>query len=252
MASHYTDIPIIDRSAQIINFVSECPFGITAIDLASRVSIPKTTFYRILNSLVKNRFLTYDPASKRYYLGSQFATPANMNEEALVLLSEKCHPFLQNLVNEVHETAKISVLSNLGCYVLAKIEGTANLRISVENGTVFPLHAGAASKILLTTLGIEGIHKYFEKKPERYTPYTIVSEPEMLEELKKISDDGFSIDLGEYIEGIGAVACPIKDKYNRIIAAVSIAFPIFLSPQEKAMRLFPPLKKCSELLSTIW
>jgi len=59
----------------------------------------------------------------------------------------------------------------------------------------------------------------------RYTDRTITDTRQLLEELRKVRAHGYAISNGELEEGIDAVAAPIFDHLNSVVAAVSIGGP---------------------------
>ena len=98
--------------------------------------------------------------------------------------------------------------------------------VSIDTGAVFPLHAGAAGKVLMCSIGDDAIEQYYLRYGTRHTDATIMTIPEMKEELHQIGIRGYAVDNGEYMPEIRAVAAPIKDAYGAIIAAVSVAYPV--------------------------
>ncbi|WP_101908733.1 IclR family transcriptional regulator [Marasmitruncus massiliensis] len=221
---NYANIPIIDRASDVIDYVSEYPMGVSASTLLRKFNIPKTTLYRILASLELHGFLKSSAESGLYYIGNKFAHISRVRDEQLQILKQISHPHLIALENEVKETVKISILSKNSCFVIDKVESTQQIKISVEMGSTFPLHAGAASKILLSSLPVRDIERYFEKPVEQYTRLTITEYSSMMRELDTIKEQGYSVDSGEYIDSICAVASPVLDPSGNIIAAVSIAY----------------------------
>lgn len=251
MNSSYVNIPIIARSSEILDFIGieENNRGISASELIKKFKLPKTTCYRILNALAECEFLTKDESTGYYYLGKKFAEYYTALEHKILLLKKISYPALENLSYQSKETTKISILSNMSCYVLNRIEIPMKMKISVEEGTVFPLHAGASSKILLLSISEKSRKAYFSKNLEKFTEKTIVTEEGMLKELNTISNLGYAIDNGEYTNGIGAVACPVYDVAGNIIAAVSIAYALIEQDEEKIESFIPLVKKTAKIIS---
>ena len=55
---------------------------------------------------------------------------------------------------------KLTVLSGLRSYAAA-VEGGRPIRVSIDPGAVFPLHAGAAGKVLMCSLSRQSIRWYY-------------------------------------------------------------------------------------------
>jgi IclR family KDG regulon transcriptional repressor len=126
------------------------------------------------------------------------------------------------------------------------------MSITTEIGKRFPLHAGAASKILLAHLPEPEINRIVAKGLPKYTPNTITKPERLKESLKTIARQGFAEDNEEYIEGIKALACPVFDAGSRVVAAVSIPYLATKSYQEKKkdllVQLFATARDISEVL----
>ena len=104
---------------------------------------------------------------------------------------------------------------------IAKVESSDLVKIPVSENAIFPLHAGAASKLLICQLSNTKLDKLLEKTLPKYTENTITDSEELKKELIKINSRKISFDNMEHSEKIKAVAVPILNKNNRIIAAMS-------------------------------
>lgn len=225
MSNNYSAIPIIDRMALVLDFISENSGTATAASILRAMDIPKTTLYRLLASMTENDLLTFLPETGSYCIGPKFTATYISMDERNGKLREIAAPHLQFLADQVQETVKLSVLSNLQSYTISSVEGNRPIRISIDTGAVFPLHAGAAGKVLLCSLSEHMLRRYYELYGVRYTDTTIMTVPDMLLELEKIRTQGYATDRGEYMSEIQAVAAPITAPGRQTIAAVSIAYP---------------------------
>lgn len=242
METRYTDIPIVARASEIIDYLGAVRNDKSAVELLKEFDLPKTTCYRLLHTLVKYEFLAKDETTGHYYLGKKFSDYSTNINHKFYLLSKSAHQYLEKLAVITQETAKLSVLSNGCCYVLDTVDGPRKIKIAVDVGTELPLHAGAASKILFMSIGERTKHRIFQRGLEQFTSKTITTEKRMRQEFEKISRLGYSVDVGEYAAGIGAVACPVLDYRGNIIAAVSVAYTI-LNTNPAIIETFIPLIK---------
>lgn len=133
--------------------------------------------------------------------------------------------------------------------VIARLEAEKEYHASTKIGSHFPLHAGAAGKILLAYFSEEERESYINSSLERYTATTI-TEPEMLRnEIAGILRQGFAVDNGERFDDIRAVACPIFNHSNEVSAAISIAFFSASNEEKKKMDLLTHLLCCGRKIS---
>lgn len=225
MSSNYSSIPIIDRMASVLDIILDIPNGITASELLHLLDIPKTTLYRLLSSMVQNELLSYFSETGTYTIGPKFTLTYVSMEERASRLREAAMPHLRALADQIGETVKLSVLSGLQSYTIATVESSRPLRISVDTGALFPLHAGATGKILMCSLNDAAMQRYFKSYAIAYTDATITDITEMKKELDIIRKRGYATDVGEYMPEIYAVAAPVTDCSGQITAAISIAYP---------------------------
>ncbi len=225
MSSNYSSIPIIDRMASVLDIILDTPNGITASELLHLLDIPKTTLYRLLSSMVQNELLSYFSETGSYTIGPKFTLTYVSMEERASRLRETAMPHLRALADQIGETVKLSVLSGLQSYTIATVESSRPLRISVDTGALFPLHAGATGKILMCSLNDAAMQRYFKSYGIAYTDATITDISEMKKELEIIRKRGYATDIGEYMPEIYAVAAPVTDCSGQITAAISIAYP---------------------------
>lgn len=241
MSSNYAPIPIIDRMSSVLNAVLASPNGLRANDLLRTENIPKTTLYRLLTAMTENEFLTYLPENNAYTLGPKFTHTYTSMDEQNNRLREAALPHLRALADLTQETIKLTVLSGMQSYTIATVEGQRTLRISIDSGALFPLHAGASGKCLMCSLSPDAVRKYYAQYGIRFSDLTIMDAEEMLKELDNIRADGFAIDRGEYAPEIRAVAAPVKNAAGQIIASISVAYPVsnqsHVNTQQLAMQI---------------
>ena len=238
MGESYTGVPALERAAQVLEQVLHAPAGLAAKELYRSCGFPKASFYRLLQAMEQNGYLQQDPQSGRYFAGRLFRYAYRSRDEQLQQLRQAAQPGLERLAQHSGETAKLNVISGGSCYVLATAPGPQRIRITVDEGAAYPLHTGAAGKLLLAYAGEEAIRAYFGgKAAERYTPQTITDEARFLQIARGIRRQGFALDTGEFIEQIGAAACPVRLPDGQVAAALSIAYPNVLFHEVQIERL---------------
>ena len=122
-------------------------------------------------------------------------------------------------------------------------------KVSFSDKAIYPVHAGAASKLLICQLPEYKLKLLIDIDLPRYTENTITDPQTLRKELIKIRYSRLSFDNMEHSENIKAVAIPILDKNKRIIAAISC--PCFSDKlnEEKALIIAKEMKKYAEKIS---
>jgi len=198
----------------------------TQSKIAQDLNLPKATVSRLLKVLTELRYLYLE--NKKYSLGEKFYFFSNKYEK-FSLLKNISYPYLKELSLKFKETFKISVLDDNVVRSIASVESSDVVKISVSENAIFPLHAGAASKLLICQMETVKLRKLLGDTLAKYTENTITDINKLEEELMRINIRKISYDNMEHSKSIKAVAVPIYNKKNKIIAALSC--PCF--PEEK-------------------
>ena len=218
-------IPAIDRMMDVLSLLERRPNGATIREMVEALRLPRTTVYRILNTLQHHDMVRRsDDGNLR--LGPRLLTLAaralgNAEEYDLATLSM---PHLQNLSEQTGEGSKVSVLDGDGVLVVAAVQGTRDYALTVVPGQRLPLHAGAASKVLLAFLAKSELQGLLDDRLAAYTSRTIRDPHRLAAELARIRRQGYAHDKGEYAPSINAFAAPIPDRSGKVVAALSVPF----------------------------
>src|SRR4051812_47262116 len=94
-------IPVIDRMMDVLGMLERQADGLSIRDLSQRLSLPRTTVYRILNTLQAHDVVRRD-ANGGYHLGRRLLrlaahVSANLHEVDLAVLGQ---PFLDRVAGE--------------------------------------------------------------------------------------------------------------------------------------------------------
>ena len=146
-------IPVIDRMMEVLGAIERRPSGPTIRELTAALGLPRTSVYRILNTLQLHDMVHRDPRGG-YHLGRrllELAARVAAGGGDLDLASF-CQPYLDRLAAEVGEGIKLSVLDADGVLVLAVAQGRRDYALTSTRGQHLPAHAGAAGKLLLAYL----------------------------------------------------------------------------------------------------
>jgi DNA-binding IclR family transcriptional regulator len=218
-------IPAIDRMMDVLALLERRPNGATIREMVEALKLPRTTVYRILNTLQHHDMVRRsDDGNLR--LGPRLLTLAaralgNAEEYDLASLSM---PHLQGLSEQTGEGSKVSVLDGDGVLVVAAVQGTRDYALTVVPGQRLPLHAGAASKVLLAYLPKSQLQALLADPLVPYTSKTIRDPHRLSAELARIRRLGYAHDKGEYAPSINAFAAPIPDRTGKVVAALSVPF----------------------------
>lgn len=237
-------VPAIEKADKIFNYLYYNEFA-TQTEIARELEISKASVNRLLSILTELKYLNLE--EKRYSLGEKFYFFANKYER-YSLIKTIAFSYLEELSLKFKETFKISILDNDKIRTIVKVESSDLIKIPVSENAIFPLHAGAASKLLICQLGDSVLNKLLEKNLPKYTENTITNREELKKELIKINSRKISFDNMEHSQNIKAVAVPVLNKNNRIIAAMSCPCFSNVWNDERMNKIAKAMEKaCSEI-----
>jgi DNA-binding IclR family transcriptional regulator len=213
-------IPVIDRMVEVLFALEQSATGVSISDLVDQLRLPRTSLYRILNTLQFHEIVRRSPEGA-YRLGPRLLALAARAVDDINLTSISA-PHLRRLASETGEGCKLSVIDGDTVLVVAAAEGKREYALGVSPGQRLPLHAGAASKVLMAYLPEGELAKRLAAPLLRYTPKTLTDKRGLAAELAKIRRQGWAHDHGEYSPSIQAFGAPILDGNGSVIAALSV------------------------------
>jgi DNA-binding IclR family transcriptional regulator len=195
-------------------------------EISRDLGIPKAVVYRILSTLRLGNFLEWENSSRRYRLGlacvklgSQYLANVDIHDIALEAM--------KRLSALSDETATLSVREGGTRIYVTQITPPREVKMTVNLGVPYELHAGSSSKAFLAHLPQDEQDEYLARLDlVRFTDLT-KTDPALLKvDLLKIRDCGYAFSLGERQAGAGSIAAPVFDQKGQPVAVISICGPV--------------------------
>jgi DNA-binding IclR family transcriptional regulator len=224
-------IPVIDRMMDVLGELERREAGASIGDLVMRLQLPRTTVYRILNSLELHDMVRRSEAGT-YHLGRRLLGLASHVAATVgpLDLVPFATPVLERLSTTLGEASKLTVIDGDGVLVIAAAQGRRAYALSVTPGQRMAGHAGAAGKMLLAHLPQAVLDQWLARPLEALTPKTITDPKRLRSELARIRRLGWSYDKGENGPSILAFAAPVRDRSDSVVAAISVPFLLGTEP----------------------
>lgn len=225
-------VPVIDRMMDILAALEHQDRGLSIRALTSLLGVPRTTIYRVLNSLQQHNMVWRDDGGA-YHLGRRLLALASRVTASVsgIDMASVGQPFLDRLAAELGEGIKLSVIDDQGVLVLAAAPGRREYALTVAPGQRVPVHAGAASKVLLAHLPDKEIDAWLSRPLPRLTATTITDPKRLRRELARVRDRGWAEDQGENGPSVYAYAAPVFSKTGKVEAALSVPFLAGADPE---------------------
>ncbi|MGF6369072.1 DNA-binding IclR family transcriptional regulator [Paraburkholderia sp. RAU6.4a] len=189
-------------------------------EIADRIALPKSTAFRIVQSLEKAGYLVR-LEDQQYCLSFQFTRLAGHVRSTLGI-REISRPVLLQLADRTRETASLHTLSGSHRICIDAVATVAApLRMVAQPGEQVPMVAGAGSKVLMAFMPSEKLSAMVVEVARA----TKRPRAEIEKELQQIRDQGFSVSHGERLLGISAISAPIRDAEDQVRYCISVGAP---------------------------
>ncbi|MFA5699571.1 MAG: IclR family transcriptional regulator [Sphaerochaeta sp.] len=218
--------------------------------LAKETTLPKATLLRFLSTLVNLGYVYRDPHDL-YSLTLKMFSVGSRGLEHLDLIN-LASPIAQRLCEELGETVHMGVLEEDSAVYVLKKESSYTIRMYSRVGKTIPLYCTAIGKILLSDMENQEINAYLERtKLKAFTPNTLTTKDQLLAELKDIRTQGRAMDNEEHEMGTLCIGSPIRDHSGRVIAAMSVSWPLFRFEPEQTDRMSQAIREATDHLSRL-
>ncbi len=231
----------LERALALLEMIEKTPGGLRNAEISRRLHIPKSTCSWILVRLERQGYLMCDGDTSRYKMGLKTIALAHGALRELGFRS-CAEPVLYRIASETGLAAGIGVLEGSQVLVVDRVEAPEfsrheRPRDQREIGRELPAHSTALGKTLLAYLSRGALDACLEDLVlARRTPRTIVSQADLLLELRKIRRRGYATADEEHSRGLRAISAPIFDFTGAVPAAISLngspSVPIWRAPRK--------------------
>jgi DNA-binding IclR family transcriptional regulator len=220
--------------------------GVSAV--ARELGLSKAVVHRILWTLADRSLISPDPVSRGYRLGPGSAA---LGARALrgSSLRTTAAPLIEALQQSTGETTTVSSLVPGGRVYLAQVESPQQIRMTVEIGRKFPLHAGSSGKVILAFMSTERRQEVFASGLEPLTSNTVVDVAALNSELAEVRRSGLASSRGERQSDAGSVAAPVFGLDGDVVGAISVCGPIGRVDEHACDRFAPALAAAADEIS---
>lgn len=219
MPPAYKRVPAIDKCFAILELLSKVkkPLGIS--DISGRLELNKSTVFNIVYTL-RDLNVLENQSDNKFRLGTRFYILGNMAGKRSDLI-QIAHPYLEMINEQTKLSAFLGLRSDRRAILIDKVDSAHGIKVSSEIGMQMPVLAGAGIKAMLSQLSDEEIDEILARSElKKHTPRSITDKTVYREEILEVRGQGIAYDREEYIEGMVALAIPIKVNGKDLQAAI--------------------------------
>ncbi len=214
--------------------------------LSASVGLTRSTTHRLLTTLVQAGYLRHSPRAG-YSLGPKLIE-LGFRAHAGLHLPSLARPYLEQLAEASCETVHLGVLDGATVVYIDKVPGKRELQMASQIGARVPAQSTALGKALIATLPRQDWLRSFNPGLQR-TAHTITDPARFVEELDRVAQQGYALDLQENEPGIRCIAAPIRDAAGQGVAAVSLSSAVLYLGDERLRELIPLVQATARQVS---
>jgi len=242
------NVPGLERGLRLLQLFGRDRPVMTAAEMARVLDIPRSTAFRIAQTLEGLGFLTRD--GDRYRIGPAVL---RLGFEAISSLDVTDHarPLLEALRDETGCSSQLVIRDGREVVVVLKTTAPSAFASSVQVGTRLPAHATILGRVLLSDESDEALQRlYPEAKLPKIGPHTPRTLAELKQLLKQDRARGYAVSEAFFEAGVSAIAAPVRDSSGKTTAAVSITLQRpSLEPKDLRERLIHQVQRTAAELS---
>ncbi|MBO0801580.1 MAG: IclR family transcriptional regulator [Nocardiopsaceae bacterium] len=236
------------RVADVLLLFTDGPSTLGVTRISRELGLSKAVVHRILRSLMTRGMIAYVPSSREYRLGPAIAA---LGARALREsdLRSAALGVLRRLRDETGETATLTSHVLDGRVYLDQFEGRHEIKMTVELGRRFPLHAGSSGKCMLAFLPAAEQERVLAGRLDALTPDTITDPVALRAELARVHARGHAVSAGERQADAGSVAAPVFGLSGDVVGAISVCGPRYRLTADFAERIAPQVRAAASQIS---
>jgi IclR family transcriptional regulator, KDG regulon repressor len=194
-------------------------------ELSQRLVMSKSTVHRFLQTLKGLGYVAQEEDTDRYRLTIKLFELGSKALESVDLVRE-ADVQMRHLSRLTREAVHLAALDENSIVYIHKIDADYDLRMQSRIGRRNPLYSTAIGKVLLAYMDpVEARNVLRDVVFRKSTQKTLASADAVLSILPHVREQGFGEDNEEQEEGLQCIAVPVFDRFERVVAGLSISFP---------------------------
>jgi IclR family acetate operon transcriptional repressor len=212
----------LDKAVTLLHGLSRG--AVSASALARDTGIPRATVARTLWTLADAGLV--EETEDGWILGYELVRLGRAADPHALHL-RLARPVLASLRDAYGESALYGVPRDpTTLAILLQLDGAHLVGVSSWVGTVVPLYASAAGKLMLAELDAEDFETWLRGTPRpAFTARTIVGAEELRKELVSVRRDGFAELVDELEEGLTSISVSVRGADGSLVGMIGLSGP---------------------------
>lgn len=216
----------LEKGLTLLNLFHQDQTRLSIPEMSKLTDINKASIYRLTNTLVKMGYLKKISGNKLLKLGPKSIVLGQKFIQGFELLQAT-----QLLIDKTYAEHNITIDSALldGQTLISLYRREASNTIYFRQPlTMEDLYARAMGKAVLAQMSQGELDHFFENVPiVKLTPKTKGKKKDIIADLEKTRNRGYSVNEEEYMVGLICIGAPLMNyQTNTVVGAISFDFPI--------------------------
>lgn len=218
-------------------------------ELSRRLDLPKSTVFRLLQTLEAGGLIRQNPETGLYHLGIDLLALAG-NVLAYADVRRVSRPYLRQLAETLQETVNLSTLDRQDVVNLEQFVGGNRLVMHVGwVGRRMPVHAASSGKAIIAFLPEAELRAMLNGPLPSFTTHTITDPDVLRADLAQVRRQGYATTMEELEEGLHALSVPVRDHTGRVIASISVSGPGYRLTRERMRQMAPQVMEVARQIA---
>ena len=220
-------VPGLERGLRILAEFSAREPVLGAPELSKRIGIPRTTTFRLLQTLEALGFLERVNGDRHFRLG---VAVLRLGFEYLssLELTDFGTPVLERLRDATGLSTHLLIRDERDVVFVAKAQTHDPMfsSVKVHVGTRLPAHATVHGQVLMGDMTLGDLKALYAEQPlERFTDRTPGTVEELYARVRESAEQGYALSEASFERGISVVSAPVRDQSGKIVAAITATVP---------------------------
>lgn len=227
------------RGLALLELLATAQQPMTLTEFHEQTDLPKSTLVRLLAVLTEMNYVTRVDERPAFRLAHKVLDLSTAYVSSLDAAAS-ARPYLAELASDTGYTANLGVLDGDQVLHLCVVEPDRPIRYTAQTGSRDFAYCTGLGKLLLSRIPTQWLSRHLPDEPfPRRTGKTIVTEADLVRELRAVERRGYAFDDDEDIVGLRCLAVPVEVDGD-CVAALSLSGPSGeFTPSHHAKHLEP-------------
>jgi len=216
-------IQSVDRALTILSLFNHRRPRLGITEISRILGLPKGTVHGLVRTLLRARFLEQELEGRKYQLGLKIYE-MGISLVGNLEINQKAAGALNKLSKNCRLVSRMAVWDGDSALIILTIDPHFTSPFFSQIGPRIPGHSTAVGKAILAFIDEQALRAYLDRADLiPYTPKTLTQRKQLLSDLGKIRQRGYSMDQEETVLGLFCIGAPVFGQGGNPVASISLS-----------------------------